>query len=452
MKSTITFYGGAGSVTGANFMLDTGSAKILVDCGSVAQEHTCDTVNHEAFAYDTRSVGALVVTHAHADHIGRIPKLVRDGYRGPIHSTSATRDLASIMFDDALGIMLEEAETHGCEILYEKKDVEQALSQWVGHDYHIPFDISDVRVTLQDAGHILGSALIRFERDGRTIIFTGDLGNTPEPLLRDTESPEGANYLVMESVYGDRVHEARDARKAELKNAIEETRARHGVLLIPSFSIERTQVLLYEINTMVEEGEIKPIAIFLDSPLASRVTPVFRTYANLFNAEAAARIASGDDLFAFNGLTITKNKQDSVAIHKAENPKIIIAGAGMSAGGRIRSHEVEYLGNKKAGVLFVGYQAPGTLGRRLQDGASSVKIDGQTIQIHAQISNLSGYSGHADRDQLLQFVEQSGQSLEEVFVTMGETKASLFLGQRIKDFLGVEAVVPKRNESRDIHF
>jgi len=283
-------------------------------------------------------------------------------------------------------------------------------------------------------------------------MFTGDLGNTPEPLLRDTESPEGANYLVMESVYGDRLHEERDARKDTLKEAIEEIRARKGVLLIPSFSIERTQVLLYEINAMVEEGVIQPIPIFLDSPLASRVTPVFREYSALFNAEAAERIAKGDDLFAFPGLKITKNKQDSMAIHREENPKVIIAGAGMSAGGRIRSHEVQYLGDKHATVLFVGYQAPGTLGRRLQDGAPTVKIDGENIRVQARISSLTGYSGHADRDQLMNFVENSGSSLEKVFVTMGETKASLFLGQRIKDFLGVEAVVPKKAEVQEIHF
>lgn len=452
MKSTITFHGGAGSVTGANFLLDTGTAKILVDCGSVSQEYTCDTVNLEPFAYDRATIDGLVVTHAHADHIGRIPKLVRDGYRGPIYSTGATHDMAAIMFEDALGIMQEEAEKHGCDILYEAEDVDRALSQWKTHEYHEKFSIKDVGIELQDAGHILGSALVRFTRNNRTIIFTGDLGNTPEPLLRETESPEGANYLVMESVYGDRVHEERDTRKNVLKEAIEETRARHGVLLIPSFSIERTQVLLYEINDMVEDGEIAPIAMYLDSPLASRITPVFRAYSSHFNAEASARIAKGDDLFSFPGLKVTKNKQESMAIHKADNPKVIIAGAGMSAGGRIRSHEVEYLGDKKSTVLFVGYQAPGTLGRRLQDGAPHVTIDGQNIKVQAQISMLTGYSGHADRDQLLNFVENAGPSLEKVFVTMGETKSSLFLGQRITDFLEVPTVVPKKAEVQEIEF
>ncbi len=452
MKSTITFHGGAGSVTGANFLLDTGTKKILVDCGTVANEFMCDMTNFEPFAYDPHSIDALIVTHAHADHIGKIPKLVRDGYRGPIYSTGATRDIAALMFDDALGIMNDEAEKHGCDVLYEKEDSDRAVEQWKAFSYHEPFSIGDVQVEFLDAGHILGSALIKFTRGGRTIIFTGDLGNTPEPLLRDTESPEGAHYLLMESVYGDRTHEARDSRTSQLRDAIEDTRKKGGVLLIPSFSVERTQVLLYEINAMVEAGTMQPIPIYLDSPLASRVTPVFRAYSEYFNAEASERIAKGDDLFAFPGLKIVKNKNESEAIHREANPKVIIAGAGMSAGGRIRSHEREYLGDKKTTVLFVGFQAPGTLGRRLQDGAPSITVDGQNIKVNAQISSLTGYSGHADREQLLNFVENAGDTLEKVFVTMGETKASLFLAQRIKDFLGIEALVPKKGESQSIDF
>lgn len=451
-ESKITFNGGAGSVTGANFLFDTGTTKILVDCGTEAQEFVCDDRNFEAFSDDVRSASALMVTHAHADHIGRIPKLVREGFRGAIYSTSATRDIAAIMFEDALGIMREESEKHGCDMLYEAGDVDRALSLWQGKDYHAPFEIADVKIEFLDAGHILGSALVKMSRAGRVVVFTGDLGNTPEPLLRETEMPTGAHYIVMESVYGDRLHEGRAERKQHLREAIEQIRARKGTLLIPSFSIERTQILLYEINSMVEDGEMEQIPIFLDSPLASRVTPVFRTYAELLNPEAGKRLAAGDDLYTFPGLSITRNKQDSQAIYDEPNPKVIIAGAGMSGGGRIRGHEKQYLSDKHATVLFVGYQAPGTLGRRLQDGAKSVQIDGEYVRVHARIENLSGYSGHADRDQLMQFVENAGESLEKVFVTMGEMKSSLFLGQRIKDFLGVEAIAPQKADVHTINF
>ncbi len=450
MTSKITFYGGAGSVTGANFLLDTGTAKILVDCGTVAVDPSPQDANHEPFGYDVRAVTALIVTHAHADHIGRIPKLVRDGFHGVIYSTGATRDIAEIMFDDALHIMREEEETTGTPALYDADDIERTMALWKTHRYHEPFRIGDVSVEYADAGHILGSALIRISRGGRTVMFTGDLGNTPEPLLRDTESPEGANYLVMESVYGDRLHEERDDRKEVLRSAIEDIRVRKGTLLIPSFSVERTQVLLYEIHAMLSDGSMAPIPIYLDSPLAARVTPIFRSYAEDLNADAQAMMSSEGDLFTFEGLTITKNKNESNAIHKEPAPKVIIAGAGMSAGGRIRAHEAQYLGDKNATVLFVGYQAPGTLGRRLQDGATKVHIDGEYIRVHATIASLSGYSGHADRDQLMQFVENTGDSLEKVFVTMGETKASLFLAQRITDFLGVSAYVPKKAETQTI--
>jgi metallo-beta-lactamase family protein len=452
MKSTITFHGGAGSVTGANFLLDAGSTKILVDCGSEASEHVCDPVSNHPFVYDVHSIDTLLVTHAHADHIGRIPQLVRNGFRGTIISTDATRDISAIMFEDALGIMQREALERGCEVLYEKEDVETALSLWVRKSYHETFQIADIAVEFLDAGHILGSALIRMQRNGRTILFTGDLGNTPEPLLRETESPEGAHYLVMESVYGDRIHEARSDRSAHFREALEATRARNGVLLIPSFSVERTQVLLYEINRMVEDGNMEPLTIYLDSPLASRVTPVFRTYSQYFNSEVQSRINAGDDIFAFPGLTIVHSTRESREIHKTDNPKVIIAGAGMSAGGRIRSHELEYLSDPKATVLFVGYQAAGTLGRRLQEGASKVRIDDEWVRVHARVETLTGYSGHADREQLLDFVERTGESLEKVFVAMGEPKASLFLGQRIKDFLGIEAIVPKKDESSEIEF
>lgn len=450
MSARITFYGGAGSVTGANFLLDAGELKMLVDCGTVAQERVCDTANFGDWGYDPATVQALVVTHAHADHIGRIPKLVRDGFRGTIHSTDATKDIAAVMFDDALSIMREEYERHGCEILYEKEDAERALTLWRGHRYHEPFAAGDVTVELSDAGHILGSALVRISRGGRSIIFTGDLGNSPEPLLNDTESAAGANYIVMESVYGDRLHEKRNERAARLKEAVEDIRRQSGTLLIPSFSLERTQVLLFELNKMVENGELPPTPIFLDSPLASRITPIFRHYAGLFNEAVSARIARDDDPFDFPGLTVVHNVNASRGIHAQPNPKVIIAGAGMVGGGRIRSHLLHYLGDRRATVLFVGYQAPGTLGRRIQDGAKKVQIDGQYVRVHARVQVLTGYSGHADRDQLLTFVESAGESLERVFVTMGEMKSSLFLGQRIHDFFGVDAVVPKRGETHTV--
>ncbi|MDB5237756.1 MAG: RNA-metabolising metallo-beta-lactamase, metallo-beta-lactamase family protein [Candidatus Kaiserbacteria bacterium] len=454
MTSKITFHGGAGTVTGANFLLETGEKKILVDCGALEREHhtgdVCDTTNALPFPYDPASIDVLIVTHAHADHIGRIPKLVRDGFRGAIISTPATRDLAQIMFADALNIMSLNEGLHHCDPLYSQEDIDATVPLWQVHEYHEHFEVGDTRVEFSDAGHILGSALVKFTRGGRTLMFTGDLGNTPEPLLNATESPVGAHYIVMESVYGDRVHEGREGRKERLRQAIEDTRERKGVLLIPSFSIERTQILLSEINEMVESGALKPLPIYLDAPLANKVTQVFREYSTILNPDVRQHFESGDDPFTFKGLTIVAHTGESRALHTKPDPKVIIAGAGMSVGGRIRAHEKAYLGNENTTVLFVGYQAPGSLGRRLYDGEKKVRIDDEWIRVRAQIDMLTGYSGHADRDQLLDFIEQAGESLEKVFITMGEPKASLFLAQRAKDFLGVNAIVPEKDQVVEI--
>ncbi|MDR3571951.1 MAG: MBL fold metallo-hydrolase [Candidatus Pacebacteria bacterium] len=473
MTAKITFYGGAGTVTGANFLLDTRSAgsdqvgkRILVDCGALERENPtnqiCDEENVKPFAYDPKSIDVLFITHAHQDHIGRVPKLVRDGFRGVIISTPATKDISRIMFEDALSIMRDQLQKHGCQPVYEQHDVDVALSLWRTHEYHEPFDLNDLQMRSQDdsagsedsvgvefldAGHILGSAMVKLTRGDRTIIFSGDLGNTPEPLLNDLETPFGANYLVMESVYGDRVHEDRDARRDILKAAVQDIQRKQGTLLIPSFSVERTQVLLFELNEMIERKEIESIPVYFDAPLAIRVTSVFEVYRKDLNAAAQKEFEHGRDPFAFPSLLRIPTTRKSSEIHETPDPKIIIAGAGMSSGGRIRAHEKQYLPAKNAIVLLVGYQAPGSLGRRIQEGQKKVVIDGESIVVHAEIRSLSGYSGHADRDQLLSFAEAAGESLQKVFVVMGEPKSSAFLAQRIRDYLNVEAVTPAQNDT-----
>ena len=429
---------------------------MLIDCGALEREtpspQICDEENLKPFAYDPRSIDVLFVTHAHQDHIGSIPKLVHDGFRGVIYSTPATRDLSAIMFEDALSIMQSQLERHGCAPVYEKEDVERALSLWKTHEYHEAFKIGDADIEFLDAGHILGSAMIKLVRNDRTIVFTGDIGNSPEPLLNDVEKPEGANYLVMESVYGDRAHEDRATRRDMLKSAVEEAREKHGTLLIPSFSIERTQILLFELHEMIEKKEIEPIPVYLDAPLAIRVTEVFEKYKDELKAEARDAFGRGEDPFAFPSLLQTPSVADSREIHKQPDPKIIIAGAGMSSGGRVRAHEKRYLPEKNATVLLVGYQAPGSLGRRIEDGQRNVVIEGENIQIHAHVMSLTGYSGHADRDQLLAFAEAAGDPLEQAFVVMGEPKASAYLAQRLRDFLGVDALVPALGDSVSVEW
>lgn len=449
MRSTITFYGGAGTVTGANFGLDTGTQKLLIDCGANEREDICDPKNHAPFPYAASAIDVLFVTHAHQDHIGLIPKLMREGFRGTIISTPATKELSAIMLSDALSIVERDAQSSGCVAPYGPEDIERALALWQIRPYHEPFQVGDATVEFLDAGHILGSALVKLTRGGRTIIFTGDLGNSPGPLLRDTESPAGAHYLVLESVYGDRLHEGRETRRAVLRQAIEDARARKGTLLVPCFSLERTQIILFEIHQMIGEGSLAPIPIYLDSPLAQRVSEVYRAYAADMNETARQAFAEGDAL-SFPALVEVVDAGQSRHLHRKEGAKVIIAGAGMSNGGRIRAHERAYLPDENASILLTGYQAPGSLGRRIQEGAKEVVIDGERTPVRARVAALTGYSGHADRDALFAFVESAHETLEEAFVVMGETGASSFLAQRIRDFLGLRASVPTAGSSATI--
>lgn len=450
--SELFFYGGTGSVTGANFVVDTGGFRFAIDCGlEQGFRPSVDDSNHRPFAYDPKSIDILIITHAHLDHIGRVPKLVHEGFRGTIYSTPATKEIAALMFDDALGIMQEDLQKHELPVLYQKEDAEQALLQWKTIEYHEQLTLhSDVTVRLLDAGHVLGSAMVECTRGGRVLVFSGDLGNTPTPLLHDTEPLKGANYLLIESVYGDRLHEHRDTRQTVLHDMIEDARRRGGTLMIPAFSLERTQVILYEIRKLIENG-MAPIDIYLDSPLATKINDVYRRHISSFNDKAKAE-AEKSDIFTFEGLKVSARSSDSAAIQDAPNPKVIIAGSGMSHGGRIQGHEQHFLGDPNAAILFVGYQAVGTVGRRIQEGEKKVRIDGVWVTVRAHVDALLGYSGHKDRDGLLEVVEGTAPTLEKVFVAMGEPKSSQFLAQRIHDFLGLDTIAPKEGDSFTINF
>lgn len=451
--TTLGFYGGVGSVTGANFMLDTGARAVLIDCGLIQGDEFAKQANSEPFPYKPADVDVLLVTHAHADHIGRIPKLVRDGFAGVIYSTAPTRELATIMLDDAVGIMEMEAHRYGRTPIYNEADIDAALKMWNGVGYHEPVDIGDgMQATFTDAGHILGSAMVTVERNGKKIVCTGDVGNDPQPLLAPPEVPTDYDYLIMESVYGDRTHEEVEERTALLREHIEHTIAVQGTLIIPAFSLERTQAMLFEINNMVEREEIPPIKTFLDSPLAIRVTDVYRHSLEYLKPAVREQIEGGDDIFAFEGLSFTESVKESREIAGYGGPKIIIAGSGMSHGGRIRSHEKQFLGEKTTTVLLVGYQTVGSVGRLLQDGASHVHIDGDDVRVKAKIARIRGYSGHADRDQLLNLVYRGDVDPKQIFVTMGEEKSSLHLVQRLRDYLGAPAIAPSENQEIEIDF
>lgn len=451
-------------MTGANFMLEKKSSsdndddgfKILIDCGMIQGSKFVENLNRSEFKYDPSSVDYLLATHSHIDHIGRIPKLVRDGFKGEILSTPETKELSRLMLEDSLKILEEEAREDGQLPLYEKEDVEKSLSLWNTLPYHISRELKGgITVYFKDAGHILGSAIIEITYNGRKIVFTGDLGNSPSPLLKDTESVADADYLVMESVYGDRNHEQKDERRGKLKNIIKKTLEKKATLIIPAFSLERTQAILHEMNDIFENGDVASLPVFIDSPLASKVTEVYKKYADAdFNDTVKAEMAAGDDVFNFPRLKFTVKAEESMKIRNTPSPKIIIAGSGMSHGGRIVQHEKNYLSDPHTILLLVGYQAVGSLGRQLEDGAKKVNIFGETVNVRARIEKINGYSSHKDSDNLVNFVESvaSASKLKKIFVVMGELKSSLFLVQRLRDELGADAVHPKAGSGVELEF
>ncbi|MDQ5927902.1 MAG: metallo-beta-lactamase family protein [Patescibacteria group bacterium] len=447
----LTFCGGVGSVTGANFLLTTEAGKVLVDCGMFQGHRMCSDDNYAKFPYEPSEMTALIVTHAHIDHIGRIPKLVKEGFTGKIYSTLQTKDLARIMLEDAAHLVVEEARICKTTPPYTEADLAHVFDNWETVTYHTPFPVGDLMVTFRDAGHILGSALVECVHPvSGKIVFTGDLGNSPTLLLRDTEVIDDAKYMVIESVYGDRVHEETGDRSRILETAIEGIIQRKGTLLIPAFSIERTQLILYEINNLVEQHRIPAIPVFLDSPLAIRVTDIYKNATALFNEETKKAIDAGDDVFSFDKLTFVTSGRDSRSLVAVEGPKIIIAGSGMSHGGRIIHHERIYLGDAKNTLLIVGYQSPGSIGRQLQEGAKEITIGDERISVAANIETIHGFSGHRDVNGLIEFISGAAGSLTRLFVTMGEQKSSQYLAQRARDYLGVDAVCPQLGDTVDL--
>ena len=446
-KLNITFWGGVGSVTGANFLLEDNKTKILVDCGLLQGVSGSSQENAKDFPYNPPEIDFLFVTHSHMDHIGRIPKLVKDGFNGIIYSTNETREMADVMFVDAVKIMSMNEREGKSKAIYDAPDAIKAMKLWKTLPYNKENKINDeFSVKLLDAGHILGSAMYDFTYDNKHIVFTGDSGNSPSPLLNDTEKIVGADYLIMDSVYGDRNHEAKEDRDRRFEEIVRESIEKGGTLLIPVFSIERTQVILYELNNLIEEKGLPSVSVFLDSPLALKITDIYKRSANLFKDSVQKEIKSGDDIFSFPKLKIVHSGFESQKVGGVSGPKIILAGSGMSEGGRVVHHEMDLISAPKNTILLMGYQAVGTLGRRIQDKPSNIEISGQNFPVRARIEMISGFSSHKDSENLIEMVSDTADTVKKVFVVMGEPKSSLFLVQRLRDYLDVDAVYPERGK------
>lgn len=449
----VGFYGAVDSVTGNNFYFEAQGKRIMIDCGLYQGARYADDRNRAAFQVDPSTIDVLLVTHAHIDHIGRIPKFVKEGFRGRIISTVPTKRLADIMLHDTVSILSHEAIQDGVEPIYEERDVYEAMKLWETAEYYESFPLGDhFSCAMHDAGHMLGSAMMRLKLGRDEMIFTGDLGNSPAPLIRDTDSIAGAKYMLMEAVYGDRNHENRDERKDQLKKAIIDSVGKNGTLLIPAFSIERTQELLFELNELVEHHKLPNVKIFIDSPLAIKATQVYRDSERYYKKEVQHIIKSGDDVFRFPNLFFTETRAESMGIWDYEGPKVIMAGSGMLNGGRIMHHFRHFAGDPRTAILLSGYQAVGTVGRKIQEGEKTIRVGDTDVHVKASISSLQGYSGHKDMDHLVEFVRDGVDTLKKVYVAIGEPKSTMFLAQRLRDYLGVNAVVPELDTTEELVF
>ncbi len=433
-------------VTGSNYLLESNGVKILIDCGLHQGGSFCEKHNWEPFPYKPKDITAIFVTHAHIDHTGKLPKLIKDGFQGTVYSTSPTRDAAELLLLDADHILAEAAERFKKPLLFNPEDVKRLMEHWKGVEYHEPVVVGPFVVSFYNAGHILGSSFIVIEAEGKRVVFSGDLGNTPAPIIGNKEFLDHADYCLIESTYGDRFHEDLPERKEILEDLIEDTVISKGTLMIPAFAMERTQELLYEINDLTEHGRIPKIPMYLDSPLAIKLTDIYRRYERYFSRESQLGIRSANELFNFPGLIKTITTDESKKINDVPPPKVIIAGSGMSHGGRILHHERRYLSDPHSTLLIVGYQSVGSLGRELLDGAKEVRIFGETVPVRCRLKAVGGYSAHADQRQLIEWAMPMRMNLRKMFVVQGEETASRTLARIMVDDLAIDARIPGQGE------
>ena len=437
----ISFHGAARNVTGSCHLVECGSKRILIDCGLYQGQREITAENSEDFGFDPESIDYLLLTHAHLDHCGRIPLLVRKGFKGEIITTSATRELARLVMLDSAGLQEEDAryrrrraqrrgkDTTDIRPLYTTLDALNAtdfFGRKASYDNLIQLD-QGIRVTFIEAGHILGSASILLELEEnnhrRRLLFSGDLGYPGRAILRDPAKPPQADVVIMESTYGDRQHKLLQPSIEELYEAINTTHARGGNVIIPTFALERTQEILYYLREGCDSGALKKhLPVFLDSPMAISATEIFRRHPQCYDEESALVLKSGKDPFNLSNLHFTRETSESIAINQITGGAVIMAGSGMCTGGRVVHHLRYNLGRSKTSVVFVGFAARGTLGRRIIDGAKTVKIYGEEISVKAKIYTIGGFSAHADQQGLLQWHEKTGNP-GTTYIVHGEERA-----------------------------
>lgn len=461
----IQFCGATSGVTGSCHLIITENHKVLLDCGQFQGGKAQEALNYEEFPFDPTEIDCMILSHAHIDHCGRIPLLVKRGFKGDIYCTDATADLLDVMLKDSGYIHEKEAEWKNrkneragrpaVEPLYTYNDAVDSLEfvRPVLYDQLIELN-EEMKIVFNDAGHILGSAITELwvTENGNTskIVFSGDLGVMNRPILRDPTIIKKADYVIMETTYGDRVHPSNSMDVKKLMDIIRDTAKRGGTTVIPSFAVGRTQELIYELNKVYDSDseyrkDFEDIMVYVDSPMATTATEVFKRNAQVFDDEMKEYITKGDNPLDFKNLKFTRTSEESIQLNANTKPKVIISASGMCEAGRIRHHLKHNLWNSKASIIFVGYQAEGTLGRYLIDGAKEVTLFGEKIKVNAHIHNLEGFSGHADKNGLLVWIGGFQKEPKHIFLVHGEQDAKEAFAETIKNKFGYEPVVVRGN-------
>jgi len=461
------FLGAARQVTGSSYFIETDGLRVLVDCG-LYQERSLLGRNWDPFPVAPEDLDFLLLTHAHLDHSGLIPRLVAEGFSGTILTTAATADILSIALMDAAGIQEEDAAykrrrhskegrtvDHPVIPLYTTEDVQATMPLVEEVAYDEPFDLGrSASVRFLDAGHILGSAMVELTlRDGaktRTLVFSGDIGQWDMPFVCDPSLIGKADYIIMESTYGDREHEDRGRIGEMLGQTIRETAAAGGNVVIPTFAIERAQDLMFHLSRLVYNKAIPPLPVYLDSPMAREVTQAFERHDEFYDEEARRLVASGRSPFRFPGLTIVRTTEQSKAINSARGPVVIMAGSGMVTGGRVKHHVARNIGRPESTILFVGYQARDTLGRQILEGAQEIRILGQTLPVRAKVAKINGFSAHADCHGLSRWLDGFKSPPKRLFVTHGDADVAANLAERVRKERSWTVEVPEYLEVWDL--
>jgi len=463
----IKFTGAAGTVTGSCHYIEIEDKKILLDCGLFQGKKEVEELNYEDFQFNPGEIDYLFLSHSHIDHSGRIPLLVKKGFKGKIYATKPASDLCTIMLMDSAHIHEVEAEWKTRKALrkgeeevlplYNTKDAEESLKYFKPILYNQKVEIDEnITLRFKDAGHILGSAIIELwiKENGQEekLVFTGDLGMKNKPILRNPEIVEDCDYLIIESTYGNRLHEEVEKRTDKLIDILIETVKKQGTVVIPSFAVGRTQDIIYELNKYYDGKDneskkmLKDIPVYIDSPLATKATGIFNKNPQAFDKEARDYIMKGDNPLFFEKLHFTQSVDESKALNISTEPKIIISASGMCEAGRIKHHLKHNLWRNNAAVIFVGYQADGTLGQRLKQGEKEVKIFGEEIKVKANIYSIEGFSGHGDRDDLIAWLKEIKTTPKKTFIVHGEDDAREDFAEAIKTEIGIDTIIPKKDE------